>query len=77
MTRIAGLEVVGQSQAKLKIYLGIFLLILAVLAIALIVTVIRTSRMRQELKEYRSDSSARPSIEGRVVDERPKLTGGR
>jgi type III secretion protein J len=77
VTRIAGLEVVGQSQAKLKIYLGIFLLILAVLAIALIVTVIRTSRMRQELKEYRSDSSARPSIEGRVVDERPKLTGGR
>lgn len=77
VTRIAGLDVVGQSQTRLKIYLGIFLLILAVLAIALIITVIRTSRMRQELREYKSDGSARPSIEGRVVDDRPKLTGGR
>lgn len=74
LTRIAGLEVVGDSQGKLRIYLAVFFGILAILAVALIITVIRTSRMRRELKQYKGGDS-KPLIEGKVVDDRPRIEG--
>lgn len=75
VTRIAGLEVVSNSQGRLKIYLAVFFLVLAVLAAALIVTVIRTSRKRGGSKGF--EDSDKPLIEGKVVEDRPKLKEGR
>ncbi|PIR17498.1 MAG: hypothetical protein COX62_03575 [Deltaproteobacteria bacterium CG_4_10_14_0_2_um_filter_43_8] len=75
VTRIAGLEVVSSSQSRLKIYLAIFFIVLAVLAAALIITVIRTSRTRSD----RGDGAPgeRPMIEGKVVEGQPRLKDGR
>ncbi len=75
VTRIAGLEVVGESNGKLKIYLAIFFLILAILAIVLVFTVIKASRMRHELQDYKGGDAK--LIEGKIVDDRPRLGDGR
>lgn len=75
VTRIAGLEVVSSSQSRLKVYLAVFFIILAVLAVALIVTVIRTSRMRDS--GGRDGGPERPMIDGKVVEDRPRLKEGR
>lgn len=45
---VAGVEVASESSNRLKIYLGVFLGLLALLSIALVVTVIHTHRVRQE-----------------------------
>lgn len=45
---VAGVEVSPESSNRLKIYLGVFLGLLALLSIALVVTVIHTHRVRQE-----------------------------
>lgn len=47
---VAGVEVAPESSNRLKIYLGVFLGLLALLSIALIVTVIHTHRVRQEAR---------------------------
>lgn len=47
---VAGVEVAAESSNRLKIYLGVFLGLLALLSIALIVTVIHTHRVRQEAR---------------------------
>lgn len=47
---VAGVEVASESSNRLKIYLGVFLGLLALLSIALIVTVIHTHRVRQEAR---------------------------
>ncbi|MBI2341521.1 MAG: hypothetical protein HYU98_02150, partial [Deltaproteobacteria bacterium] len=71
--RIAGLDLVAGSQGRLKVYLVVFFILLSVLAGALIVTVIRTSRLREELKEFKGDTNA--LVEGKIVEDRPKLEG--
>lgn len=45
---VAGVEVASESSNRLKIYLGVFLGLLALLSIALIATVVHTHRVRQE-----------------------------
>ena len=72
-TRIAGLDVAAGSQKRLRIYLVIFFLLLAVLAVNLIVTVISTNRMRRQLSELKGEGGGVPLIEGKVVEERSKL----
>lgn len=47
---VAGVEVATESSNRLKIYLGVFLGLLALLSIALIVTVVHTHRIRQEAR---------------------------
>lgn len=47
---VAGVDVSSESSGRLKIYLGVFLGLLALLSIALIVTIIHTHRIRQEAK---------------------------
>lgn len=47
---VAGVEVSTESSGRLKIYLSVFLGMLALLSIALIVTVIHTHRVRQEAR---------------------------
>lgn len=47
---VAGVEVAAESSNRLKIYLGVFLGLLALLSIALVVTIIHTHRVRQEAK---------------------------
>jgi type III secretory pathway lipoprotein EscJ len=47
---VAGVEVAPDSSNRLKIYLGVFLALLALLSIALIITVIHTHRIRQEAR---------------------------
>ena len=74
VTRIAGLEVVGQSKSKIKIYMAIFFVILAVLAVALVITVIRTSRMRSEMQSRGADN--KKLVEGRIVDDQKRLGDG-
>jgi type III secretion protein J len=74
VTKIAGLEVVSASQGRLKIYLAVFFVILALLGAALVFTVIKASRMRQELKEFKGDTKL---IEGKVVEDSPRLEGKR
>ncbi len=74
VTRIAGLEVVGQSKSKIKIYMAIFFIILAVLAIALVVTVIKTSRMRSDMQSRGGDN--KKLVEGRLVDDQKRLGDG-
>lgn len=75
VTRVAGLDVVANSQKRLKIYLSIFFVVLAAMAGGLVVMVIRHSRMRQELKDFKGESA--PMIEGRVMEEPRKLSGGK
>lgn len=48
VVRVAGLMVSAASAGRLKLYLGIFLGILAMLALGLVVMVIQSNRMRQE-----------------------------
>lgn len=45
---VAGVEVSTASSGRLKLYLSVFLGLLALLSIALIITVIHTNRVRQE-----------------------------
>lgn len=47
---VAGVEVASESSGRLKIYLAVFLGLLALLSIALIVTIIHTHRVRQEAR---------------------------
>lgn len=75
VTRIAGLEVVGESHGKLRVYLAVFFLILAALAVVLIFTIVRSNRIRSELKDYKGDP--KQLIEGKVVDDKPRLGDGR
>lgn len=76
ITRIAGVEVTNASQGRLKLYLAIFFVLLAVMAAGLVVTVIRASRIRQELDEYKGSDAAGALVEGKVVPERPRLKRG-
>jgi type III secretion protein J len=47
---VAGVDVSPESSNRLKLYLGVFLGLLALLSIALIITVIHTHRVRQEAR---------------------------
>lgn len=75
ISRIAGLDVVEGSQTRLRVYLVIFFIVLIALAAALVLTVIRTSRMRQELEEFKGTAGGPALPEGKSED-RPKLTSG-
>lgn len=75
LTRVAGVDVVEGSQKRFKVYLSIFFIVLAALAGGLVFMVIRHSRMRQELKDFKGESA--PMIEGKVVDEQKRLSGGK
>ncbi len=75
VTRVAGVDVAANSQKRLKIYLSVFFIVLAAMAGGLVVMVIRHSRMRQELKDIKGESA--PMIEGRVMEEPRKLSGGK
>ncbi len=73
LTRIAGVEVSESSQGRLKMYLAIFFILLAILAAALIFNVISSSRMREELKAY--EKSPKSLVEGKIVDEKHRIGG--
>ena len=73
LTRIAGIDVSSSSQGRLKLYLSLFFAILGILAGALIITIIRSSRMRQELDGIRGDNQL---VEGKVIDEPRRLESG-
>lgn len=47
---VAGVEVASESSNRLKVYLAVFLGLLALLSIALVVTVVHTHRIRQEAR---------------------------
>ena len=76
VTKIAGLELVGQSGKRLKIYLSIFFVVLSVLGAGLIVMVIRSNRMKQEMDDYRGGDT-KQLVDGKIVEENPKLKSGR
>lgn len=75
MTRVAGVEVSATSQGRLRVYLVVFFGFLAVLSAVLIVMIVRSSRMRQELNGYKGGEQK--SIEGKVVEDKPRLEGRR
>ncbi len=58
---VAGVEVASESSGRLKIYLGVFLGLLALLSIALVVTVIHTHRVRQEAR------TPSPTVDGQLM----------
>lgn len=65
--RLMGLKLDAASKERLKVYLIIFFAVLVLLSAALIVSILQTSRSRQELKTLRSGQA--PAIEGRVIEE--------
>ncbi len=69
---VAGVEVAPESSNRLKIYLGVFLGLLALLSIALIVTIIHTHRIRQEAR------GPAATVDGQLVgpDENKRLGPG-
>lgn len=68
---IAGIKVSNESAIRLKIYLAIFFVILIIMSAVLVVNIVRTTRMRQELMEL-SGGVERPLIEGEVAEEGPE-----
>lgn len=72
VARIAGIEVVTSSQNRLKIYLVVFFVMIAAMAAGLVAMVIKTSRQRQELDDFKGPET-RALVEGNVVEEKPKL----
>lgn len=75
VTRVAGLEVVGESGTRLKIYLAAFFLILGGLGAGLVAMVIRSNRMKQELDDFKG-SDDKQLVEGKLVNDNPRLKGG-
>lgn len=66
-TRVVGVEVTKAGGERLKVYLAVFFGILVILSAALIITIVRTARMRQELKSYQGSKAL---VEGSVVEEK-------
>jgi len=75
VTKMAGLEMVGESGKKLKIYLSIFFIILCLLGAGLVIMVIRSNRMKQELNEYKGEGP-KQIVEGKIIDENQRLKSG-
>ena len=75
--RLMGLKLDTDSRDRLKVYLIIFFAVLVVLSVALIVSIVQSSRTRQELKTLKS-GGGNPALEGQVLDERgsPRLNAG-
>lgn len=69
---VAGVDVASESSGRLKIYLGVFLGLLALLSIALIVTIIHTHRVRQEAR------TPSPTVDGQLMgpDDNKRLGSG-
>lgn len=74
-TRLMGLKLDIESRQRLKIYLVIFFGVLVLLSAALIVSILQSSRTRQELKALKGGGA--PALEGKVVGEQaPRLKAG-
>ncbi|MDO8526549.1 MAG: hypothetical protein Q7T03_02555 [Deltaproteobacteria bacterium] len=74
--RLMGLKLDLDSRERLKIYLIVFFGVLVLLSIALIVSIIQSSRVRNELKALKG-GGALPALEGQIMEEQnPRLRGG-
>lgn len=68
---VAGLAVSPESATRLKVYLGLFLVLLAILSLGLVIMVIQASKMRE--KGAKAQNMALPSGE---EDDFPQLGSG-
>ncbi len=64
---VAGLSVSPESAGKLKLYLGLFLGLLALLSVGLVAMVVQATRMRQEMRDIREH----PALESGAPDQEP------
>lgn len=72
---LMGLQLEGESRERLKVYLIVFFAVLVILSVALIVSIMQASRVRQELKALKGGE--RHAIEGQVLEgENPRLHAG-
>jgi len=74
MVKVMGINVSKESSARLKIYLAVFVFILIFLAGAMILNVIRTSKVRREIEALYSGSSGQ--LIGGSGEDRPRLEAG-
>jgi len=74
MVKVMGINVSKESSARLKIYLAVFVFILIFLAGAMILNVIRTSKVRREIEALYSGSSGQ--LIGGPGEDRPRLEAG-
>lgn len=65
--RLMGLKLDPASKERLKVYLIIFFLVLVLLSSALIVSIIQSSRTREELKAMKSEGAV--ALPGRTMEE--------
>ncbi|MBI4365565.1 MAG: hypothetical protein HY543_01980 [Deltaproteobacteria bacterium] len=69
---VAGVEVSLQSSARLKLYLGLFLGLIALLSAGLVATILQAMRLRRSA----TGREALPAIPGQVAGEAPRLGPG-
>ncbi len=69
---VAGVTVSPDSAGRLKLYLGLFLGLLALLSVSLVAMVVQASRMRQEMREMREH----PALESGMGAPPPQLNAG-
>lgn len=74
-TPLMGLALDPKSRARLKIYLVIFFSVLVLLSLGLILTIMQSSRQRQEIKSLKGGETPQ-QLEGGGETQRPKLRSG-
>lgn len=72
---LVGLKLDEASKDRLKVYLLIFFFILIILSTGLIIAIVQGNRIRRHLDEARKRAGGAPAVEGRLLDEPPRLGG--